>query len=113
MSRPGCCCLQGSDYSRLLQWAAFFADCEHELSPITKGLRLVLVYNLVGVGPPAAAAAVVSAGGLEVLPGSSISSAGRRERLEQAVQAWLAYMAAGGRKKRIAFLLGELRHKQV
>jgi len=26
---------------------AFFADCEHELKPVTKGFRLALIYNLI------------------------------------------------------------------
>jgi hypothetical protein len=45
-----CSLPQGSE--RTLQYAAFFADCEHELSPISSGMRLVLVYNLVWVGQP-------------------------------------------------------------
>ncbi len=34
-------------------WAAFFADCPHEVLPVTSGCRLVLVYNLLrkGKGP--------------------------------------------------------------
>jgi hypothetical protein len=28
------------------QFAAFYADCEHEVRPLTKGFRLALVYNL-------------------------------------------------------------------
>lgn len=28
------------------QFAAFFADCEHEVRPVTSGVRLALVYNL-------------------------------------------------------------------
>lgn len=28
------------------QFAAFYADCEHEIRPVTKGFRLALVYNL-------------------------------------------------------------------
>ena len=34
-------------------FAAFFADCRHELRPVTSGLRLCLIYNLVhsGSGP--------------------------------------------------------------
>eukprot|EP01032_Pedospumella_encystans_P019187 gene19187-21823_t len=35
-------------------YAAFYADCEHTLEPVTKGLRLVLAFNLVrGVANPA------------------------------------------------------------
>lgn len=29
-----------------LQYAAFYADCEHEIKPVTSGYRLALVYNL-------------------------------------------------------------------
>ena len=28
------------------QFAAFYADCEHEIRPVTKGFRLALIYNL-------------------------------------------------------------------
>eukprot|EP00198_Chlamydomonas_reinhardtii_P006327 XP_001695663.1 predicted protein [Chlamydomonas reinhardtii] len=31
----------------VLQYAAFYADCEHELSEVESGLRVVLAYNLV------------------------------------------------------------------
>jgi predicted 2-oxoglutarate/Fe(II)-dependent dioxygenase YbiX len=30
-----------------IHWAAFFADCEHEVLPVTSGHRLCLAYNLV------------------------------------------------------------------
>ena len=33
--------------SESLQYAAFFADCEHEVKPVTSGYRLCLVYNLI------------------------------------------------------------------
>ena len=32
------------------QYAAFYADCKHELKPVTSGHRLCLVYNLVKTG---------------------------------------------------------------
>jgi hypothetical protein len=38
-----------TDFSELA-WAAFYADCEHEVLPITSGCRLVLVYNLRRLG---------------------------------------------------------------
>lgn len=31
----------------LLTWAAFYADCIHELEPITSGRRVVITYNLI------------------------------------------------------------------
>ena len=31
-------------------WAAFYADCVHEVLPVTSGCRLVLVYNLLRTG---------------------------------------------------------------
>jgi hypothetical protein len=40
-----------------MHYAAFYADCEHELRPVKSGYRVCLVYNLVHVGdgaPPAA-----------------------------------------------------------
>lgn len=33
-----------------IQWCAFYADVQHEVQPILSGYRVVLVYNLVGVG---------------------------------------------------------------
>lgn len=37
----------GGEPSRFhTQYAAFYADCEHEIRPVTKGYRLALVYNL-------------------------------------------------------------------
>jgi 2OG-Fe(II) oxygenase superfamily len=30
-----------------ISFAAFYADCEHEIKPVTKGYRIALVYNLV------------------------------------------------------------------
>lgn len=42
-----------------LQYAAFYADCEHEVRPVTEGHRICLVYNLVAkAGKRAAAPAV-------------------------------------------------------
>jgi hypothetical protein len=38
--------LSGAESSELL-FAAFYADCEHEVRPITEGSRLCLVYNLI------------------------------------------------------------------
>ena len=32
------------------QYAAFYADCEHEITPVTAGYRVCLVYNLATVG---------------------------------------------------------------
>ena len=34
--------------SRRLKFAAFYADCQHEVDTLTGGLRCVLVYNLTG-----------------------------------------------------------------
>lgn len=87
--------LQGSDSN--LQYAAFFADCEHELSPITTGLRLVLVYNLVWVGE----------GPMRTLRAGSEVQA----QLKRACKAWEAELAGppvrGGKQTHIAFLLGK------
>lgn len=38
---------RGAAYST--QYAAFYADCQHELRPVMSGHRLCLVYNLVKV----------------------------------------------------------------
>jgi hypothetical protein len=82
------------DSARSLQYAAFFADCHHELSAVTSGMRLVLVYNLVWVGQGSA-------------PEPCAVSTAVRTELRAALQAWEADLAAGGQQKRIAFLLGE------
>jgi predicted 2-oxoglutarate/Fe(II)-dependent dioxygenase YbiX len=36
----------GPDSRFQTQFAAFYADCEHEIRPVTEGFRLALVYNL-------------------------------------------------------------------
>lgn len=41
--------LSGAEVSEL-QVAAFYADCEHEVRPITEGYRVCLVYNLIQRG---------------------------------------------------------------
>ena len=35
-----------SDSASIIQWAAFFSDCEHEVLEVTDGHRLTLTYNL-------------------------------------------------------------------
>ena len=87
------------DSANSVQYAAFYADCEHELSPITSGMRLVLVYNLVWVGAPA---------DKPLLDSKTPDDPERTDmRLQQALQAWEDDIAAGGQQKRIALLLGE------
>jgi predicted 2-oxoglutarate/Fe(II)-dependent dioxygenase YbiX len=41
--------LRCTDFSELA-WVAFYADCVHEVLPVTSGCRLVLVYNLRRLG---------------------------------------------------------------
>ena len=41
--------LRCSDFSEIA-WAAFYADCVHEVLPVTSGCRLALVYNLLRPG---------------------------------------------------------------
>lgn len=41
-------------------YAAFYADCDHELQPVTSGLRLVLAFNLVHDAPAGANTASAS-----------------------------------------------------
>lgn len=41
------CCVEEK---YLANYAAFYADCEHEVLPVTSGYRLTLVYNLVHAG---------------------------------------------------------------
>jgi hypothetical protein len=40
----------GKTSSYELQYAAFYADCEHEVRPVTEGYRVCLVYNLATSG---------------------------------------------------------------
>lgn len=42
--------VESEDVLSRLGYAAFYADCEHELRPITKGNRVCLVYNLIRGG---------------------------------------------------------------
>ena len=41
------CC---EDASELVAFAAFYADCVHEVKPVTSGCRLTLIYNLLRPG---------------------------------------------------------------
>lgn len=88
-----CLSLQGSD--RTLQYAAFFTDCEHELSPVSSGMRQVLVYNLVWAGPPGEAPKLYKRSPAEV-------------QLARALKAWEAELedADGDAQGRMAVLLG-------
>ena len=36
----------GKDSEFTTQYAAFYADCQHEITPVTVGYRVCLVYNL-------------------------------------------------------------------
>ena len=58
---------QGGEFET--QYAAFYADCEHEIKPVTSGYRICLIYNLATAGkkqpaPPQNSAAVAAAAGL-------------------------------------------------
>jgi hypothetical protein len=86
------CYLQDSSSS--LQYAAFFVDCEHELTPLTRGMRLVLTYNLVYTGPAANAPRLSGSSPAEML-------------LQRALRRWERSLTAGDTQTRIAFLLGE------
>jgi hypothetical protein len=48
--REVCLDLSAPDPSEVA-FAAFYADCRHEVRPITAGCRLVLIYNLIRHGP--------------------------------------------------------------
>eukprot|EP01087_Luapelamoeba_hula_P007830 TRINITY_DN1922_c0_g1_i2.p1 TRINITY_DN1922_c0_g1~~TRINITY_DN1922_c0_g1_i2.p1 ORF type:complete len:713 (+),score=127.49 TRINITY_DN1922_c0_g1_i2:1-2139(+) len=38
--------LGADDNTDVVRWAAFFADCEHEIKTVTKGYRITVTYNL-------------------------------------------------------------------
>ncbi|MCA9211631.1 MAG: 2OG-Fe(II) oxygenase [Planctomycetales bacterium] len=48
-----------------LQYAAFYADCEHEVQPVTDGYRFCLVYNLATTGKKAQPTAPEFGGAIE------------------------------------------------
>jgi hypothetical protein len=62
--------------------AAFYADCEHELLPVTTGRRVCLVYSLVAAAPGAR------------LPGPGAAAAAARSELAAAAAAWPAEQPA-------------------
>ncbi|KXZ52699.1 hypothetical protein GPECTOR_9g745 [Gonium pectorale] len=72
----------GSQEPAALQCAAFYADCEHELTMITSGLRAALVFNLVRTAPGA------------VPRPPPQGHTGAAEALMAAVRAWEAALAA-------------------
>lgn len=36
----------GNHSDSVIQWAAFYSDCEHEIKTVTEGERITLTYNL-------------------------------------------------------------------
>ncbi|CAN0550129.1 unnamed protein product, partial [Ectocarpus sp. 12 AP-2014] len=56
-----------------MYYVAFYTDCERQLSRVTKGNLLTLVYNLRRVSPPG------GGGGAGGRPSSSLRGAGRPE----------------------------------
>jgi len=49
--------LDGQTSSYMLQYAAFYTDCEHEIEPLKDGFRVALVYNLLLANAKASVAA--------------------------------------------------------
>ena len=52
---------------KLLTFAAFYADCRHEVRPVRSGYRVVLTYNLMLAGDLTGAAASVAPGAIDEL----------------------------------------------
>ncbi len=50
-------------------WAAFFADCEHEVQPVTGGHRLCLAYNLILTNKKGKKSGMPTSGGEALVPG--------------------------------------------
>ena len=56
----------GGEASRFqMQYAAFYADCQHEVTPVTSGYRVCLVYNLAIAKSKTQPSAPVSGGAIE------------------------------------------------
>ena len=54
---------KGSEFKT--QYAAFYADCQHEITPVTEGYRVCLVYNLAIAGKKSQPSAPQNAGAVE------------------------------------------------
>lgn len=74
-----------------LHFAAFYADCTHELTPVTSGTRLALLYNLVRTEPSR-----------EPLP-AALNTSSVDSALCDAARAWAA--AGPGSRPRVALRL--------
>jgi hypothetical protein len=58
------------DGNAVIQWAAFYSDCEHEVLEVTEGHRITLTYNLYhtpGVGQLAGRNGVMDIGSIPLL----------------------------------------------
>jgi hypothetical protein len=55
----------GEDSEFEAQYAAFYADCQHEIEPVTSGYRVCLVYNLLNAGKQRSPAAPKNASAVE------------------------------------------------
>ncbi len=64
---------------KLLTFAAFYADCRHEVRPVRSGYRVVLTYNLMLAGDLTGAAASVAPGTIDEL-GSCLEEHFNQER---------------------------------
>ena len=52
-----------------IRWAAFFADCEHEVLPVISGHRLCMTFNLVLAGKTGKTPSAPAGGAAALLPG--------------------------------------------
>ncbi|KAG2442484.1 hypothetical protein HXX76_002570 [Chlamydomonas incerta] len=90
----------------VLQYAAFYADCEHELSQVKSGLRVVLAYNLVRVQQAAVVAAAAAttaaasgdaaAASIAGPPTANSSAPSSASAVTEAVRAWEAAASSAG-----------------
>ena len=94
-------CHDGQRSAGEVFYAAFYADCTHELTPIAEGMRLVLVYNLVQSAPA------------PVLAPPDERSSGVRETLQEAVGKWARWKDYGDLEKLAWTLVGSCKFNPI
>src|SRR5262249_32437207 len=74
------------------QFAAFYADCEHEIHPVTSGFRLALVYNLALVKSKRTISAPTSRGHITAAAGLLRQWSNQREEAPDSTSSKLAVL---------------------
>ena len=92
-------CSGGPQSADRLLYIAFYADCDHELSPVTRGRRLVLSYSMYAVHQQHGAAHVAAGQQPTGLSADAVHSVAAERTLLACLREWAALQDAAARAK--------------